>query len=908
MKITLTTIFLILSYISLFAQEETYVKHLVFPKGACIEQKAEMAARLVPSPAQYAWQKLELNAFIHFGINTFTNREWGDGTEDPALFNPTDLDARQWIRTLKAGGFKMVILTAKHHDGFCLWQTKTTRHSVASSPWKDGKGDVVREVRDACEEYGMKFGVYLSPWDRNAECYGDSPAYNQFFINQLTELLTNYGEIDEVWFDGACAEGPNGKRQVYDWDGFQKVIRELQPNAVTAIMGDDVRWVGNENGIGRETEWSATALTPGIYPGAAEKNKKIGLYDKASDLGSRKILERACALYWHPSEVDVSIRPGWFYHQTQDDKVKSLKHLSDIYFKSVGYNSSLLLNIPPDTRGMIHRNDSIRLAELNAYITKTFSEDFVEQDKSEKRETDEGPIWTTEAGGSKEFKLAKDSRINTVMLQEDITRGQRVEAFSIDVLEDGRWKTVAEGTTIGYKRLVRFPAEETSALRVTIKGCRLSANISRVGAFYAMPLADTAVPRNWNDIDREQWSTKGKSFITIDFGRLHTLRAFTYAPSCGKNGIAYRYNVESSQDGKHWNSVIEDGEFCNIMHNPVPMTVTFDRKVAARFIRITAVSDKGKKVMILPEEIGFTKAKAKDDETLVYPNPAGENVARGEEHPTVKGWKLYTEYNFDYASAVNGLPKGFVEHQGIAMSRTARVDNHKCSKVTKDGILKIWSCYEETPVDNRFGKEVNFSHGCYRSAKPGSEEEWCNFTENMRIEVRFRRSDTKGFNNALWFMGNNSRPWPANGEIDLLENPKKKINQKAHFTLHSENHYAGVMGGKGSVTSTINLSDMTQWNIYWLEWYPDRIVGGVNGEAYFEHKKGADGNLDWPWSDPEGFFMIISTGISDREKAWPGKVDPSQWDPQDLPSMEVDWIRVWVNDSFSGSPAPDAKY
>lgn len=371
-NLILTTVLSLTIFSGLQAQETYYEKHVAFPAGATAAEKVEMASRLVPTPQQLEWQRMELTAFLHFGVNTFTGREWGDGTEDPAIFNPTSLDCEQWVRTLKESGFKMAIITAKHHDGFCLWPTKTTRHSVVSSSWKDGKGDVVRELRDACKKYGIKFGVYLSPWDRNASCYGDSPAYNQFFIKQLTELLTNYGEVHEVWFDGANGEGPNGKKQIYDWDAILKTIRRLQPKAVTAIMGDDVRWVGNEKGIGRETEWSATALTPGIYPRSGEQNKELGIFGKAKDLGGRDIVARATELFWYPSEVDVSIRPGWFYHADQDKQVKSLNHLTDIYFKSVGYNSVLLLNIPPDLRGLINGNDVQRLKEFFQLFKENF--------------------------------------------------------------------------------------------------------------------------------------------------------------------------------------------------------------------------------------------------------------------------------------------------------------------------------------------------------------------------------------------------------------------------------------------------------------------------------------------------------------------------------------------------------
>lgn len=879
----------------------SYVKHLTFPADATFEEKVELAARLVPTEQQLAWQRMELTAFLHFGINTFTNREWGDGTEDPSLFNPTAFDADQWIRTLKAAGFRMVILTAKHHDGFCLWPTKTTRHSVASSPWKQGRGDVVREVREACDRHGMKFGVYLSPWDRNAACYGDSPAYNRFFIEQLTELLSNYGEVHEVWFDGANGEGPNGKKQIYDWDAFYRTIRRLQPNAVTAIMGDDVRWVGNEKGIGRETEWSATVLTPGVYARAAENNRRLGVYGKAPDLGSRKMLENATELFWYPSEVDVSIRPGWFYHAAEDAKVKSLKHLVDIYFQSVGYNSVLLLNIPPDRRGRIHAADSTRLQEFAGYLGRTFSDDRVLEGEQ---------LWIAPAGSQRVYDLRPASRINVVLLQEEIAAGQRVERFTVEALTAAGWEKVGEGTTIGYKRLLRIPEAEASALRIRLTETRLEGRICRVGAFFAEPLADQTVQTTWNDLPREKWRILSESPLTVDLGRPVTLSAFTYAPANGeaKSDMAFRYTFSVSDDGRNWRTVISDGEFSNIENNPLPQTVAFPRKVVGRFVRLEATAPGGASARILPEELGVTLAAAKDDEMCVYADPAAPlTLAPGDPHPKVGGWRFYTAHEFRDEDAQQGQPLGFMQHNGQAMSRSARVDNLACSKV-ENGVLHMWAREEPDSVDNRFGKRVKYSHACYRTSLPGSREAWCNFTENMRIEIRFRRSDTRGFNDALWFMGNNGRRWPANGEIDLLENPKRTINQRAHFTLHSEHHYAGVVGGSGSVTATTDLSDMTQWNIYWLEWYPDRIVGGVNGTAYFEHRKGADGNNDWPWSDPAGFFLIFSTGLSVNPQAWPGAVDPSEWDPASLPSMYVDWVRVYVNDRYAGAPAPEVKY
>ena len=618
-NLILTTVLSLTILSGLQAQETYYEKHVAFPATATAAEKLDMASRLVPTPQQLEWQQMELTAFLHFGVNTFTGREWGDGTEGPNIFNPTALDCEQWVRTLKDAGFKMALITAKHHDGFCLWPTKTTRHSVASSPWKDGKGDVVRELRDACKKYGIKFGVYLSPWDRNASCYGDSPAYNQFFIEQLTELLTNYGEVHEVWFDGANGEGPNGKKQIYDWDAILRTIRRLQPKAVTAIMGDDVRWVGNEKGIGRETEWSATALTPGIYPRSGEQNKALGIYGKAKDLGGRDIVARATELFWYPSEVDVSIRPGWFYHADQDNQVKSLSHLVDIYFKSVGYNSVLLLNIPPDLRGRIHESDVQRLKEFSGYLKKTFARNYV-------LKGDEA--WQGTSGTAREYDVQKGALVNAFMIQEDISKGQRIESFLVEAYKDGAWIHLSEGTTVGYKRLVRFSDTRPERIRVTIRSARGIANVSAVGLFYAEPLADKSEEVQLSDIPVTEWKVVGGNAdsrlaidgdrktvwrasaltpLVVDMGHEVSVKGFSYAPSLEEDltGTIYKYAFYISLDGQSWTKCEASGEFSNIMHNPVPYFVRFGKTYPARYFKLEPISEMNNKNAVTVGEVGI---------------------------------------------------------------------------------------------------------------------------------------------------------------------------------------------------------------------------------------------------------------------------------------------------------------
>jgi alpha-L-fucosidase len=458
------------------------------------------AASVSPSKRQLRWQELEVTGFIHFGINTFTNKEWGDGKESPTLFNPGELNAKQWAKVCKDGGIKQIILTAKHHDGFCLWPSQYTEHSVKSSPWKNGQGDVVKETADACREYGLGFGVYLSPWDRHSPYFGDSAKYNDYFVNQLTELLTNYGKIEEVWFDGANGEGPNGKKQVYDFNRWYALIRKLQPDAVIAVMGPDLRWVGTESGYGRETEWSVLPADAMLQENIAANSQKqtgfapMNLMD--DDLGSRKKILNAKSLVWYPAETDVSIRPGWFHHPEEDNDVKSPQKLLDIYYSSVGRNGVLLLNIPPARNGLIHENDAKNLAEWKKLIDETFRVNLltaatVKTDGKKKRKMLDGntrTAWTTKRNDTTaviEFKLKTQQNFDLLSLHENISKGQRIEKFTVEYREmgSGEWKKLTEGTTVGYKRLLKFPLVNSNTIRIIIESSRTNPMLAEVGLF-----------------------------------------------------------------------------------------------------------------------------------------------------------------------------------------------------------------------------------------------------------------------------------------------------------------------------------------------------------------------------------------------------------------------------------------
>jgi len=445
----------------------------------------------VPSAAQLAWHEMELNAFVHFTTNTFTDKEWGYGDESPAIFNPTAFDADQWITTFKEAGFKGVILTCKHHDGFCLWPSEFTEHSVKNSPFKK---DAVKEVAEACKRHGLKFGIYVSPWDRNHADYG-TPKYVEYYRNQLKELFTNYGPVFEMWFDGANGGDGfyGGKREqrkingatFYEWPTTLNTVRELEPEIIFfSDAGPGVRWVGNERGVAGETNWNS--ITPDTL--FAGKGGIENLLNTGSENGT----------HWIPAEVDVSIRPGWFYHAKEDSLVKSPEKLLEIYLTSVGRGSTLLLNVPPDRRGLIHENDVAALKQWRALLNETFKTNLAlnahvtastyrggSKIYSPANLTDNNPetYWATndnEIISSVELELDKPQEVKYVLLQEYIKLGQRVKSFKIEVWSGGRWLPVAEATTIGYKRIVKLEPVLTDKIRITIldsKACPVLSNV-----------------------------------------------------------------------------------------------------------------------------------------------------------------------------------------------------------------------------------------------------------------------------------------------------------------------------------------------------------------------------------------------------------------------------------------------
>jgi len=569
-----------------------------------------------PTENQMRWQEMEYYAFIHFSLNTYTDQSWGFGNEDITLFNPAKLDCRQWARICKESGMKGVILTAKHHSGFCLWPSQYTEYSVKNAPWRDGKGDVVRDMADACREYGLKFGVYLSPWDRNRADYG-TPEYITYFRKQLTELLTHYGPIFEIWFDGAHGGtgyygGANETRTIdratyYDWKNTYALVRRLQPDIVIWNDGGDradLRWVGTEEGYVGETNWSLLNAT-GDVPWAM---LHFGLETGDS---------------WVPAEVNTSIRPEWFYHPAEDDRVKTVPQLMDTYYRSIGHNATLLLNFPIMPDGLIHPKDEAAALDFGKAVRESFAVDLAEDapvHASHVRggdptfgadravDGDKDSYWATDDGvtaASLTVDLGRPTLLNRLLAQEYIRLGQRVKAFTVEAYMDGSWWEVARGTTIGYKRIIRFPAVTATKVRLNITDAKSCPVISNVGIFSApVFLSAPSITRDQSGAVRISTPDIGPLFFyTLDGseptptsqeytgpfsadGKVE-VRAIAHDPATGRNSPVTRESFGPSK--RAWTLVgitdekaaaVLDGDPSTVWHHgdaqPLPVDLVID--------------------------------------------------------------------------------------------------------------------------------------------------------------------------------------------------------------------------------------------------------------------------------------------------------------------------------------------
>jgi Alpha-L-fucosidase len=530
----------------------------------------------LPNENQLRWQEMEMYAFIHYSLNTFTDQEWGFGNEDPQLFNPSDLDCRQWARVCKQAGMKGIIFTAKHHCGFCMWPSAYTEYSVKNAPWKNGKGDVVRELADACREEGLKFAVYLSPWDRNHPEYGRQ-AYVEYFRNQLRELLTQYGDIFEVWFDGANGGdgwygGANETRRIdgktyYGWAETFRMIRELQPNAVIWNDGGDrgdLRWVGTEAGNVGETNWSL------MY---REGDTSWNMLHYGVEDGD----------VWCPGETNTSIRPGWFYHEAENEHVKSLSKLMDTYYKSVGRNSTLLLNFPIAPNGRIHPNDSLRGIAFKKMIDEVFKENLIDKAKIRTKQLPSSKGRTSGIGSVTTITFRHPTTFNRFLAEEDIALGQRVKKFSLEAYVNGEWQPLKDElvehgdglTTIGHRRIICFPAVIASKLRFTITDSKAQPVIKKLGVYLAPGLTADIPDSGEKKSSSLHIFFSGPRQMLIDWDSDQTFTTFRYLPPQESNeGIVTHYTLWGSTDWNHW-AKLASGEFSNIVNNPIWQTINF---------------------------------------------------------------------------------------------------------------------------------------------------------------------------------------------------------------------------------------------------------------------------------------------------------------------------------------------
>lgn len=559
----------------------------------------------IPSAGQVMWHEMEMYAFVHFSINTYTDKEWGYGDEDPKLFNPTNFDADAMVAIVKSAGLKGIVLTCKHHDGFCLWPTKTTDHSIKKSPWKGGKGDMVKDISDACKRHGLKFGIYLSPWDRNNKDYG-TPKYIETYRAQYRELLTNYGEVFESWHDGANGgDGYYGgskearyidKSTYYDWDNTWKIISALHPNAVIfSDIGPGCRWVGNEKGFAKDPCWSTITFEPTnptqkLCPGIEFKNLETGTH-----YGKQ----------WVPAEVDFSIRPGWFWHEAENTKVKTATQLMNHYFQSVGRGANMILNIPPDRRGRIHEIDAASLKEFGQILKQMYRVDYAQgaiatasnvrgraskYSPSKVLDKSRYTYWATDDNvktASLTLTLKGTKTFNVIRIRENIKLGHRVNKWALDVMQAGAWKEYAQGEVIGSCRLIRGQRVTTNKIRLRIIDADACPCIGELG-LYAEPLSPVLAPQgiqvDANKV-KQAWSQTPPQIL--DLGHETLISAFTYLPRQDKLaiGVIDQYIMMGSTDGVTW-STLAQGEFANIRNNPIEQQVTLPKLAKVRYLKL----------------------------------------------------------------------------------------------------------------------------------------------------------------------------------------------------------------------------------------------------------------------------------------------------------------------------------
>lgn len=598
-------------------------KSFSVPANASREDVIKLATEVRPSYRQLDYQQREMLGFIHIGMNTFTGAEWGTGKEDPSIFNPDQLDAEEWVKTFKDAGITGVILVTKHHDGFCVWPSKYTDHTVAHSPWRNGQGDMVKEVADACKKYDLKLCLYLSPWDMHEETYG-TEAYNDYYIHQLEELLTNYGPVYLLWFDGAGVNSKtSGKEMNFAWERIFKRARELQPDVLLSGAAPDIRWVGNEAGQGRETEWSVQGIDDeNVLFGGEIK----GHASTAKNLGSIDELMNKKRLVWYPSRGGLPLRKGWFYNPNDDQTTKSLEYLVNSYFSTVGQNSNLLPNLSPDKTGRIPGKDAKRLIDFGKIIAAMKQTDYALGAKtipvsgwdnsSEKNVlTDNDPFtsWQTPDGVTQaevRIELKAAAPINVIKLQENIRDyGQRVESFAIDALIEGEWKEVATSTTIGFRKMIRLKEPvETDQFRIRIQNSRVSVSLSNISMYYLAPIPkETERKNDRKALTDDNWIISSSGIYVQDTplqylvdnnesdcfkgiirklpakflfnfnNQEYILKGFSYLPDKTEHaGHIEEYALYFSNDGQNWGNPVIQGRFGNIVNNPVEQFIPFD--------------------------------------------------------------------------------------------------------------------------------------------------------------------------------------------------------------------------------------------------------------------------------------------------------------------------------------------